>query len=142
MGILGVVSKARVLCVPAVAAGCIAVLHHLSWPHTASDNMTRGHTSKHNQQHCHALGPHTPTPTGTSPTSHLRPSCCPPCRPCCSVLMEHFEELLPIVSVPTVREACQRYGLMFKSLPRGLFVTLEDRGRVFRCVEEGVGVRG
>lgn len=49
-----------------------------------------------------------------------------------SVLMEHFEELLPIVSTPTVREACQRYGLMFKSLPRGLFVTLEDRGRVFR----------
>lgn len=46
--------------------------------------------------------------------------------------MEHFEELLPIVSTPTVREACQRYGLMFKSLPRGLFVTLEDRGRVFR----------
>lgn len=50
----------------------------------------------------------------------------------CSVLMENFEELLPIVSTPTVREACQRYGLMFKSLPRGLFVTLEDRGRVFR----------
>lgn len=47
-------------------------------------------------------------------------------------MMEHFEELLPIVSTPTVREACQRYGLMFKSLPRGLFVTLEDRGRVFR----------
>jgi hypothetical protein len=57
--------------------------------------------------------------------------------------MEHFEELLPIVSVPTVREACQRYGLMFKSLPRGLFVTLEDRGRVFRweaeCVVWGRG---
>jgi malate dehydrogenase (oxaloacetate-decarboxylating)(NADP+) len=52
---------------------------------------------------------------------------------CRSVLMEHFEELLPIVSIPTVREACQKYGLMFKSLPRGLFVTLEDRGRVFRC---------
>lgn len=50
-----------------------------------------------------------------------------------SVLMEHFEELLPMVSIPTVREACQKYGLMFKSLPRGLFVTLEDRGRVFRC---------
>ncbi|KAF6265971.1 hypothetical protein COO60DRAFT_1477166 [Scenedesmus sp. NREL 46B-D3] len=51
------------------------------------------------------------------------------------VLMEHFEELLPIVSIPTVREACQKYGLMFKSLPRGLFVTLEDRGRVFRILK-------
>ena len=56
----------------------------------------------------------------------------------CSVLMEHFEELLPMVSIPTVREACQKYGLMFKSLPRGLFVTLEDRGRVFRY---GLGPR-
>ena len=53
--------------------------------------------------------------------------------------MEHFEELLPIVSVPTVREACQRYGLMFKSLPRGLFITLEDRGRVFRWAGRGLG---
>ncbi|WIA32021.1 hypothetical protein OEZ86_002874 [Tetradesmus obliquus] len=51
------------------------------------------------------------------------------------VLMEHFEELLPMVSIPTVREACQKYGLMFKSLPRGLFVTLEDRGRVFRILK-------
>lgn len=51
------------------------------------------------------------------------------------VLMEHFEELLPIISTPTVRHACQRYGLMFKSLPRGLFVTLEDRGRVFRILK-------
>jgi hypothetical protein len=49
--------------------------------------------------------------------------------------MEHFEELLPIVSNPTVRHACQRYGLMFKSMPRGLFITLEDRGRVFRILK-------
>lgn len=73
------------------------------------------------------------------------------------VLLEHFEELLPVISNPTVRLACQRYGLMFKSLPRGLFVTLEDRGGVFRilknwpersvrvvCVTDGehVGVMG
>ncbi|GBF99300.1 NADP-dependent malic enzyme [Raphidocelis subcapitata] len=51
------------------------------------------------------------------------------------VLLEHFEELLPIISNPTVRQACQRYGLMFKSLPRGLFVTLEDRGGVFRILK-------
>ncbi|KAI8472774.1 MAG: NADP-dependent malic enzyme [Monoraphidium minutum] len=51
------------------------------------------------------------------------------------VLLEHFEELLPVISNPTVRLACQRYGLMFKSLPRGLFVTLEDRGGVFRILK-------
>ncbi|KAG2486157.1 hypothetical protein HYH03_015121 [Edaphochlamys debaryana] len=51
------------------------------------------------------------------------------------VLVENMEELLPVVYTPTVRLACQRYGLMFKSLPRGLFITLEDRGRVFRILK-------
>lgn len=51
------------------------------------------------------------------------------------VLIENLEELLPIVHTPTVRLACQKYGLMFKSLPRGLFITLEDRGRVFRILK-------
>jgi len=30
---------------------------------------------------------------------------------------------------------CRRYGLMFKSVPRALFITLEDRGRVFRILK-------
>ncbi|KAG2437633.1 hypothetical protein HYH02_011272 [Chlamydomonas schloesseri] len=51
------------------------------------------------------------------------------------VLVENMEELLPVVYTPTVRLACQKYGLMFKSLPRGLFITLEDRGRVFRILK-------
>nr|BAU61574.1 NADP-dependent malic enzyme [Gonium pectorale] len=51
------------------------------------------------------------------------------------VLVENIEELLPVVYTPTVRLACQKYGLMFKSLPRGLFITLEDRGRVFRILK-------
>ncbi len=51
------------------------------------------------------------------------------------VLLENLEALLPIIYTPTVRLACQKYGLMFKSLPRGLFITLEDRGRVFRILK-------
>ena len=51
------------------------------------------------------------------------------------VLLEHFDELLSIVSTPTVRIACQRHGLMFRSHPRGLFITLEDRGRVYRILK-------
>lgn len=51
------------------------------------------------------------------------------------VVMENFEELLPIISTPTVRIACQKFGLMFKSLPRALYITLEDRGRVFRILK-------
>lgn len=62
------------------------------------------------------------------------------------MLTENFEELLPIIHTPTVSAACHTYGLMFKSLPRGLFITLEDRGRVFRILknwpERSVQVRG
>jgi malate dehydrogenase (oxaloacetate-decarboxylating)(NADP+) len=47
-----------------------------------------------------------------------------------TVLSEHFEELLPSVHLPTVRQACETYGLMFKSLPRGLFLTSADLGVV------------
>ena len=52
----------------------------------------------------------------------------------CRVLFEHFEELLPVLHRPTVQIACQKYNLMFKSVPRALFITLEDRGHVFRQV--------
>jgi len=51
------------------------------------------------------------------------------------VMVENFEELMPVVSNSVVRENCKRYGLMFKSVPRALFITLEDRGRVFRILK-------
>ena len=44
------------------------------------------------------------------------------------VLSENIEELLPIVHMPTVSQYCQTYGLMFKSLPRSLFISIRDRG--------------
>ena len=55
------------------------------------------------------------------------------------VVREHIAELLPIVHNPTVREACKRYGLMFKSLPRSLFITRQDIGNVnqVRCRRGG-----
>lgn len=51
------------------------------------------------------------------------------------VLLENFEELLPVVHRPTVGLACQKYNLMFKSVPRAIFLTLEDRGRVLRILK-------
>lgn len=51
------------------------------------------------------------------------------------VLCENFDELMQVVSSPVVRENCKKYGLMFKSVPRALFITLEDRGRVFRILK-------
>eukprot|EP00803_Ostreobium_quekettii_P007370 evm.model.scf_89.7 EVM.evm.TU.scf_89.7 scf_89:27597-30512(+) len=51
------------------------------------------------------------------------------------VLIDNLEELLPVVHNPTMRLACQRYSLMFRSLPRGLFITLADRGRVYKILK-------
>lgn len=44
------------------------------------------------------------------------------------VLANNIEELLPIVHMPTVSHYCQLYGLMFRSLPRSLFISVKDKG--------------
>lgn len=50
------------------------------------------------------------------------------------VLLEHIEEMLPIVYTPTVGLACQRFGHIFRRA-HGMYVSIEDRGRIARVLE-------
>jgi malate dehydrogenase (oxaloacetate-decarboxylating)(NADP+) len=49
------------------------------------------------------------------------------------VLMDHPDEMTPIVYTPTVGLACQQFGHIFQR-PRGIFVSARDRGRVAKVL--------
>ncbi len=45
------------------------------------------------------------------------------------LVMEHLEEIIPLIYTPTVGEACIHYGEIFRRA-RGLFISRHDRGRI------------
>lgn len=49
------------------------------------------------------------------------------------LISEDVEKMMPIVYTPTVGLACQKFGLIYRR-PRGLFVTINDRGYVYEVL--------
>jgi malate dehydrogenase (oxaloacetate-decarboxylating)(NADP+) len=49
------------------------------------------------------------------------------------VLVDHLEEMAPIIYTPTVGQVCQEFGIRFRR-PRGMYFTEEDRGNMAAMV--------
>ena len=44
-------------------------------------------------------------------------------------IMEHIEEIMPLIYTPTVGQACKEFAAIFRQ-PKGIYITAEDRGNV------------
>jgi len=51
------------------------------------------------------------------------------------VLVDHMKEVMPIVYTPTVGQACQEYGHIFRSSTQGLFIAAQFKGRMRKVLK-------
>lgn len=50
-----------------------------------------------------------------------------------SILVDHIDEMQPLVYTPVVGLACQKFGQVFQR-PRGMFITIKDRGNIAKVL--------
>jgi malate dehydrogenase (oxaloacetate-decarboxylating)(NADP+) len=54
------------------------------------------------------------------------------------VLVDHLEEMMPVIYTPTVGEACQEYSHIFRR-PMGVFLTAHEKGRYAELLRQWPG---
>eukprot|EP00953_Heterococcus_sp_UTEX-ZZ885_P002027 1600-Heterococcus_DN1.PRE.1 len=47
-----------------------------------------------------------------------------------ALLARYTHECMPLVYTPTVGEACQKYSHLYRQTPRGMYISLRDRGNI------------